>query len=109
MTTTGDTPHKLLYAGSSRLPRYGWPVSNVEEPIRRAKAGQRTQAAGDKMAAEGIEQRNAAIVDMSNAGMSPTAIARELTHDEFKFSATNVRLILKMHRARSSSKDGSDA
>jgi hypothetical protein len=83
-------------------------VTGAEEPTKKAKAAQRRQAAADKARDEAIADRNVAIVEMHAAGMSPGAIAKELTHGEHKMSATNVRLIINVHRGPRTTRDGSD-
>lgn len=109
MTTSRDTPSRLQRAGSSILSGYRFLVTDVEIPTNEAKAAQRRLGAAEKAAAVALADRNAAIVKMHAAGMSPGAIAKALTWDEFTMSATNVRLIVNVHRGPRSTKDGSDA
>jgi len=108
VTNTSNTPRRLQRAGSSLLSGYRFLVTDAEGPTKEAKAAQRRQGAAEKAAADAIADRNAAIVKMAAAGMSPLAIARELTYDDFTMSATNVRMILKVHRGPAA-KDGSKA
>lgn len=108
MTTARDTPHRLQRTGSSVLSGYRFLVTEAEAPTNEAKAAQRRLAAVETAAAEARRERDVAIIKMHAAGMSPGAIAKELTWGEHKMSATNVRLIINVHRGPRT-KDGSKA
>lgn len=107
MTIARDTPRRVQHAGSSSLSGYGFLVTEAEEFANKAKAAQRRQAEHEAAVAADIADRNENIVGMHKSGMSPGSIAKELTYGVFKMSATNVRMILKVHRGPRA-KDGSN-
>lgn len=109
MTTASDTPSRLQRAGSSILSGYRLLVTEADAFINKAKAAQRRQAEAEARLSAAIADRNEAIVEMHKAGLSPGAISKELTHGGFTMSATNVRLIINVHRGPRATKDGSDA
>lgn len=82
-------------AADSPVLRYRDFVTIAEEHLRDALAGQKKMAKGEEAVAEGQRQRDAAVLAMSEAGMSGGQIARKLGMSE-----TNVRNIVRVERLK---------